>query len=154
MSFNFIWDRIQLCAPPTSSYIDHNRSRFCREGFILSLYLEDGSVGYGEVRFHWIPFSMVSLIQRSHMCWASEAMIITKYFSYIFLSFHFNFCVYYNIFLIHIPCCFIFVLFSISEHLFVHCHLHLKGCTSWNPQGKPAGCRRATSLSSSFYDRS
>ncbi|ESR51059.1 hypothetical protein CICLE_v100304921mg, partial [Citrus x clementina] len=41
--------RIQLCAPPTSSYIDHNRSRFCREGFILSLYLEDGSVGYGEV---------------------------------------------------------------------------------------------------------
>ncbi|KAH9707752.1 protein PHYLLO [Citrus sinensis] len=41
--------RIQLCALPTSSYIDHNRSRFCREGFILSLYLEDGSVGYGEV---------------------------------------------------------------------------------------------------------
>ncbi|KAH9772174.1 protein PHYLLO [Citrus sinensis] len=46
---NATFHRIQLCAPPTSSYIDHNRSRFCREGFILSLYLEDGSVGYGEV---------------------------------------------------------------------------------------------------------
>ncbi|KAH9707754.1 protein PHYLLO [Citrus sinensis] len=46
---NATFHRIQLCALPTSSYIDHNRSRFCREGFILSLYLEDGSVGYGEV---------------------------------------------------------------------------------------------------------
>ncbi|KAJ0038657.1 hypothetical protein Pint_23420 [Pistacia integerrima] len=41
--------RIQLCAPPTSSSVKHDRSKIYREGFILSLYLEDGSVGYGEV---------------------------------------------------------------------------------------------------------
>ncbi|MBA0828474.1 hypothetical protein Goarm_013146 [Gossypium armourianum] len=41
--------RIQLCAPPTSSALYHDRSIFYREGFILSLTLEDGSIGYGEV---------------------------------------------------------------------------------------------------------
>ncbi|KAI9169285.1 hypothetical protein LWI28_010195 [Acer negundo] len=41
--------RIQLCAPPTSSFVSDGQSKFHREGFILSLYLEDGSVGYGEV---------------------------------------------------------------------------------------------------------
>ncbi|GLU04852.1 hypothetical protein SLE2022_219810 [Rubroshorea leprosula] len=41
--------RLQLRAPPTSSSVDHGHSRFYREGFILSLTLEDGSVGYGEV---------------------------------------------------------------------------------------------------------
>ncbi|KAL5828551.1 hypothetical protein ACOSQ3_018019 [Xanthoceras sorbifolium] len=41
--------RIQLCAPPTSSFVRDGQSKFHREGFILSLYLEDGSVGYGEV---------------------------------------------------------------------------------------------------------
>ncbi|KAB2041504.1 hypothetical protein ES319_D02G151300v1 [Gossypium barbadense] len=41
--------RIQLCAPPTSSVLYHDRSIFYRDGFILSLTLEDGSIGYGEV---------------------------------------------------------------------------------------------------------
>ncbi|XP_039036473.1 protein PHYLLO, chloroplastic-like [Hibiscus syriacus] len=41
--------RIRLCAPPTSRVFDHDRTRFYREGFILSLILEDGSIGYGEV---------------------------------------------------------------------------------------------------------
>ncbi|XWS69567.1 hypothetical protein CRYUN_Cryun04dG0190100 [Craigia yunnanensis] len=41
--------RIPLCAPPTSSVFDHDNMRFYREGFILSLTLEDGSIGYGEV---------------------------------------------------------------------------------------------------------
>ncbi|KAB2090361.1 hypothetical protein ES319_A03G118500v1 [Gossypium barbadense] len=41
--------RIQLCAPPTSSALYHDRTVFYREGFILSLTLEDGSIGYGEV---------------------------------------------------------------------------------------------------------
>ncbi|TYI93767.1 hypothetical protein E1A91_D02G156900v1 [Gossypium mustelinum] len=41
--------RIQLCAPPTSSALYHDRSIFYRDGFILSLTLEDGSIGYGEV---------------------------------------------------------------------------------------------------------
>ncbi|KAM7271199.1 hypothetical protein ACFE04_030413 [Oxalis oulophora] len=41
--------RIQLCAPPTSSHNGRNHSEFYREGFILSLYLEDGSMGFGEV---------------------------------------------------------------------------------------------------------
>ncbi|MBA0738559.1 hypothetical protein Gogos_011896 [Gossypium gossypioides] len=41
--------RIQLCAPPTSSALYHDSSIFYREGFILSLTLEDGSIGYGEV---------------------------------------------------------------------------------------------------------
>lgn len=44
-------DRIQLCAPPTSSSADHHHNEFHREGYILSVYLEDGSVGYGEVGF-------------------------------------------------------------------------------------------------------
>lgn len=29
--------------------VDDNETRFYREGFILTLYLEDGSVGFGEV---------------------------------------------------------------------------------------------------------
>lgn len=41
--------RIQLCAPPTSSSVDHHQNEFHREGYILSVSLEDGSVGYGEV---------------------------------------------------------------------------------------------------------
>ncbi|XP_049363348.1 protein PHYLLO, chloroplastic isoform X2 [Solanum verrucosum] len=40
--------RIQLSSPPTSSSASH-RSTYHREGFIISLYLEDGSTGYGEV---------------------------------------------------------------------------------------------------------
>ncbi|KAB5538297.1 hypothetical protein DKX38_015830 [Salix brachista] len=46
---NFSLYRIQLCAPPTSSSADHHHNEFHREGYILSVYLEDGSVGYGEV---------------------------------------------------------------------------------------------------------
>ncbi|OAY31236.2 hypothetical protein MANES_14G092500v8 [Manihot esculenta] len=41
--------RIELSAPPTSSSVDHDCNKFHKEGYILSLSLEDGSVGYGEV---------------------------------------------------------------------------------------------------------
>eukprot|EP00257_Ricinus_communis_P024903 XP_025012317.1 protein PHYLLO, chloroplastic isoform X2 [Ricinus communis] len=41
--------RIQLCAPPTSAPVDLDTNEFHREGYILSLSLEDGSVGCGEV---------------------------------------------------------------------------------------------------------
>ncbi|KAJ9163450.1 hypothetical protein P3X46_023117 [Hevea brasiliensis] len=41
--------RIQLRAPPTSASVDHDHSKFHKEGYILLLSLEDGSVGYGEV---------------------------------------------------------------------------------------------------------
>lgn len=40
--------RIQLSSPPTSSSASH-RSTYHREGIIISLYLEDGYTGYGEV---------------------------------------------------------------------------------------------------------
>ncbi|KAJ8774552.1 hypothetical protein K2173_016998 [Erythroxylum novogranatense] len=42
-------DRIQLCAPPTSGPVDHKQHKFYRKGYILSVCLQDGSVGYGEV---------------------------------------------------------------------------------------------------------
>ncbi|XP_062163333.1 protein PHYLLO, chloroplastic isoform X1 [Alnus glutinosa] len=41
--------RIPLRAPSTMTTVDQDSSKFYREGFILSLYLEDGSVGLGEV---------------------------------------------------------------------------------------------------------
>ncbi|KAI9091952.1 hypothetical protein K1719_027887 [Acacia pycnantha] len=41
--------RIALCAPPTSTSLGHDHKEFYREGFILSLFLEGGSVGFGEV---------------------------------------------------------------------------------------------------------
>ncbi|KAK9162430.1 hypothetical protein Syun_003332 [Stephania yunnanensis] len=41
--------RIQLSAAPTSVSGNKNGSRFYREGFILTLVLEDGSTGFGEV---------------------------------------------------------------------------------------------------------
>ncbi|TKY49620.1 PHYLLO protein [Spatholobus suberectus] len=41
--------RIALGAPPTSTSFAISSKEFYREGFILSLVLEDGSVGYGEV---------------------------------------------------------------------------------------------------------
>ncbi|XP_028761883.1 protein PHYLLO, chloroplastic-like isoform X1 [Neltuma alba] len=40
---------IALCAPPTSTSLGHDQKEFYRGGFILSLFLEDGSVGFGEV---------------------------------------------------------------------------------------------------------
>ncbi|XP_016572692.2 protein PHYLLO, chloroplastic isoform X3 [Capsicum annuum] len=40
--------RIQLSSPPTSTSACHI-STYHREGFVISLYLEDGSTGYGEV---------------------------------------------------------------------------------------------------------
>ncbi|KAM0961461.1 hypothetical protein ACFX2J_020652 [Malus domestica] len=40
---------IPLCAPPTMVSVDENETSFYREGFILTLYLEDGSIGFGEV---------------------------------------------------------------------------------------------------------
>ncbi|XP_022776671.1 protein PHYLLO, chloroplastic isoform X13 [Durio zibethinus] len=48
-SMSYSLYRISLCAPPTSSMFDHGCTRFYREGFILSLTLEDGHIGYGEV---------------------------------------------------------------------------------------------------------
>ncbi|XP_024988553.1 protein PHYLLO, chloroplastic [Cynara cardunculus var. scolymus] len=41
--------RIQLCAPPTTTSVSNDHSTHCREGFVLTLYLEDGSTGIGEV---------------------------------------------------------------------------------------------------------
>ncbi|OVA12535.1 Thiamine pyrophosphate enzyme [Macleaya cordata] len=41
--------KIQLFAPPTSTPLGDKPARFYREGFILSLYLDDGIVGFGEV---------------------------------------------------------------------------------------------------------
>ncbi|XP_054809027.1 protein PHYLLO, chloroplastic isoform X2 [Prosopis cineraria] len=41
--------RIALCAPPTSTSLGFDHKEFHRDGFILSLFLEDGSVGFGEV---------------------------------------------------------------------------------------------------------
>ncbi|CAN0923899.1 Protein PHYLLO, chloroplastic [Linum grandiflorum] len=40
--------RIQLCAPTTASSLSDG-SEFHKEGYVLSLFLEDGTVGYGEV---------------------------------------------------------------------------------------------------------
>ncbi|XP_057963060.1 protein PHYLLO, chloroplastic isoform X2 [Malania oleifera] len=41
--------RILLSAPPTSISINNDPTKFYREGFILTLSLEDGGVGFGEV---------------------------------------------------------------------------------------------------------
>ncbi|KAK1268062.1 hypothetical protein QJS04_geneDACA006670 [Acorus gramineus] len=41
--------RIQLSAPCTSSFLKEDRKKLHREGFVLSLFLDDGSVGFGEV---------------------------------------------------------------------------------------------------------
>ncbi|CAJ1958883.1 unnamed protein product [Sphenostylis stenocarpa] len=46
---NASFHRIALEAPPTSAVVSDSCKEFYREGFILSLVLEDGSVGYGEV---------------------------------------------------------------------------------------------------------
>ena len=44
------YDRTQLCAPLTTRVVNNN-STYYREGFVLTLYLEDGSTGIGEVNF-------------------------------------------------------------------------------------------------------
>ncbi|GAB4828987.1 hypothetical protein Ancab_018646 [Ancistrocladus abbreviatus] len=41
--------RVQLSAPPTTVSIESGPTNLYREGFILSLSLDDGSVGFGEV---------------------------------------------------------------------------------------------------------
>lgn len=41
--------RIQLSAPPTSTAVSSDCNGFYKEGFILTISLEDGSVGFGEV---------------------------------------------------------------------------------------------------------
>ncbi|KAI8539299.1 hypothetical protein RHMOL_Rhmol09G0170900 [Rhododendron molle] len=41
--------RIKLCAPPTSTSAPYDSMSCYREGFIIALFLEDGSVGFGEV---------------------------------------------------------------------------------------------------------
>lgn len=46
---NYCWDRIKLYAPPTSTSATYDSLSCYREGFIIALFLEDGSVGFGEV---------------------------------------------------------------------------------------------------------
>ncbi|VFQ78024.1 unnamed protein product [Cuscuta campestris] len=41
--------RVQLSSPPTSASANYKSSAFFREGFIISLSLADGSIGFGEV---------------------------------------------------------------------------------------------------------
>ncbi|KAK6133984.1 hypothetical protein DH2020_032275 [Rehmannia glutinosa] len=41
--------RVQLNAPPTSASMNSNNTTSYREGFVISLSLEDGSIGFGEV---------------------------------------------------------------------------------------------------------
>ncbi|XP_026381047.1 protein PHYLLO, chloroplastic-like isoform X1 [Papaver somniferum] len=41
--------RIQLSAPPTSTPLSDKASVFHREGFLISLYLDDGTAGFGEI---------------------------------------------------------------------------------------------------------
>ncbi|KAJ0986775.1 hypothetical protein J5N97_005131 [Dioscorea zingiberensis] len=41
--------RIELCSPPTSSLWNDYSSSFHREGLLLSIELDDGSLGFGEV---------------------------------------------------------------------------------------------------------
>lgn len=45
--------RIQLSAPPTSTAVSSDFNGFYKEGFILTISLKDGSVGFGEVSNHW-----------------------------------------------------------------------------------------------------
>ncbi|XP_059655618.1 protein PHYLLO, chloroplastic isoform X4 [Cornus florida] len=47
MEYSFY--RIQLCAPPTSTSVNCDSTGFYKEGFIITLILEDGNVGFGEV---------------------------------------------------------------------------------------------------------
>lgn len=58
---NFLCDRIPLRAPSTMTTVDQDSSKFYREGFILSLYLEDGSVGLGEVSSRRFLLSIFTL---------------------------------------------------------------------------------------------
>lgn len=48
---NLHGDRIPLRAPPTSCFHDRKGAEYSREGFIIQLYLEDGTIGLGEVVF-------------------------------------------------------------------------------------------------------
>lgn len=48
------YDRVQLCAPPTSATNNSKLTTYYREGFVLTLSLEDGSVGFGEVSSSWL----------------------------------------------------------------------------------------------------
>ncbi|KAG0463335.1 hypothetical protein HPP92_019404 [Vanilla planifolia] len=41
--------RIQLCAPPTSTLIKHDKEDFFHEGFVLTITLDDKVIGYGEI---------------------------------------------------------------------------------------------------------
>jgi len=57
--------RIALEAPPTSAFVSNSKELY-KEGFILSLELEDGSVGYGEVGidlmlYHLLYWFVISL---------------------------------------------------------------------------------------------
>lgn len=49
--------RMPLCAPHTMVSVDGGATSFYREGFILTLYFEDGSFGLGEVCFWFNIFS-------------------------------------------------------------------------------------------------
>lgn len=82
-----ICDRIQLCAPPTMITVDYDRTSFYREGFILSLYLEDGSVGYGEVSFVlMLAFQKNICLTSLHNCMATHSSFFFPFFD-LFCSF-------------------------------------------------------------------
>lgn len=53
--------RIALEAPPTSTFVTDSCKEFYREGFILSLVLEEGSVGYGEVGISFMLYHVLYL---------------------------------------------------------------------------------------------
>ncbi|RZC18453.1 Protein PHYLLO, chloroplastic, partial [Glycine soja] len=53
--------RIALEAPPTSTFVSDSCKEFYREGFILSLVLEEGSVGYGEVGISFMLYHVLYL---------------------------------------------------------------------------------------------
>ncbi|KAK2976386.1 hypothetical protein RJ640_008096 [Escallonia rubra] len=59
-----ILSRVQLCAAPTSAPVNYDATALYREGFILSVCLEDGSLGFGEVAP--LQFEEESLLDVEH----------------------------------------------------------------------------------------
>ncbi|KAK3004036.1 hypothetical protein RJ639_019334 [Escallonia herrerae] len=61
---NATFHRVQLCAAPTSASVNYDATALYREGFILSLCLDDGSLGFGEVAP--LQFEEESLLDVEH----------------------------------------------------------------------------------------
>ena len=62
---NFCCGRILLYAPPTSTSVQDDLRSCYREGFIVTLSLEDGSMGFGEVRCY-LKFVSLFLLYSVH----------------------------------------------------------------------------------------